>query len=120
MMEKIFTTTDGKQIARVSRWISIKTDWNITPRHPLYYYSCDADDGKRCVDYFVFHGRKYALDQFYRFGTMFTPTQPPMWYENSKLQHMAGYDSENYFCPLMIEVDEYGEHIRVYAEVTNP
>lgn len=114
---KTFITTDGKQIKRISRWIKIKQAYNITERHNLYYYAEQIDENENVLDYFVFNGRKYALSQFYRFGTMFTPTPPLMFYENDKLQFISGYDSENYFNSLLIEISDCGEYVRIYEEL---
>ena len=36
--------------------------------------------------------------------------------ENGKLQYLSGYDSENYYNPIMIEFSEACEYVRVYKE----
>ena len=115
-MGKIITTTDGKQIKRVSRWIKIKQAYNVTEKHSLYYYAEKIEENENILDYFVFNGRKYAISQFMRFGYPVTANYI-QWYEKDKLYFMAGFDSENYYNPILIEVDEYGEYVRVYEEV---
>ena len=115
-MGKIFTTTDGKQIERVSRWIKIRFGEIVTEKHSLYYYA-EKEEDIAYLDYFIFCGKKWAINQFYRFGTMFTPEPPPMWEENGKLQYISGYDTENYFNPLLIEIDDSGEYVRLYREL---
>ena len=114
---KRFATTNGKEIVRLSRWIRIEYAYNVTERHSLHYYAEDTGDGGNALTFFRWNGRKWALCQFYRFGTMFTPDAPPMWYEKGKLQYIAGYDAENYYNPVMIELSEDCEYVRVYQEV---
>lgn len=111
-------TTNGRLLKRCTRWLKIRTDYNVTSRHQCYYYAEDIGNGENCVDYFMLYGHKIALNRFYRFGTMFTPQPPEMWYENDVLHHISGYDSENYFDPMLIELDPLGEYVRVYREVT--
>ena len=115
-MGKVIKTTEGKEIKRLSRWIKIKQAYNITEKHSLYYYVEKIEENENVLDYFVFNGRKYALNQFLRFNTPWTVTSM-QWYEKDKLHFMSGYDSENYYRPLLIEMDEYGEYIRVYEEL---
>lgn len=114
---KVLNTTDGKQIIRISRWIKIKQAYNITEKHSLYYYAEKIGENENVLDYFVFNGRKYALSQFLCFGTMWSPTPPPMFYENDKLQYISGYDSTDYYKPLLIELDDCCEYVRVYTEI---
>lgn len=115
-MGKIITTTEGKQIERISRYIKIKQQYNVTERHSLYYYAEKIDENENVLDYFVFNGRKYALSQFMRFGYPITAVYI-QWYEKDKLHFMSGFDSENYFYPLLLELDEYGEYVRLYEEI---
>lgn len=114
---KTFTTTNGQQIKRVSRWIKVRQAYNITTRHNLHYYAEQLDENENVLDYFIYNGKKYAINQFFRFGTMFTPGTIPMFYENDKLYYISGYDSENYYNPIMIELSECCESVRVYEEV---
>lgn len=117
-MAKTFkTTTTDRTIARISRFIRIRSEC-VTNRHSLFDY-CDGDseyDGKRTLDYFVFKGKKYALNQFLRLGSPFIP-EKYQFIENDKMQFLSGVDSENYYNPLLIELDECGEYVRVYEEV---
>jgi hypothetical protein len=113
-MSKIINTIDGKKIRRVSRWIRIRSEYNITPRHSLYDY-CDTYSDNS-IDYFMFKGKKYALGQFVKFGgCCITPYI--QWYESDKLFFLSGYDCTNYYNPLLIEIDECGEAVRLYEEV---
>jgi hypothetical protein len=109
-MSKIIITKDGNKIKRVSRWIKIRADYNITNRHSLYEY-CDKYNDNY-IDYFIYKGEKYALSQFTRLN------YPIMWEdEEGKLNFLSGYDSTNYYNPLLIEIEEGGEAIRLYEEV---
>jgi hypothetical protein len=107
---KTFKTTMGETITRTSRWINIKTAYDVTPRHALHYYA----DETGTVDYFTYQGKKYALNQFIRFGGVWGGI-PIMWEENDKIHHLSGYDSENYYNPIMIEMSECCEAVRVYV-----
>lgn len=37
--------------------------------------------------------------------------------EDGKIHYLSGYDSEDYYNPIMIESSEYCEYVRVYQEV---
>lgn len=119
-MTKIITTTDGTRLERVSRWISIQTACNVTERHALHYYAADDGDGGNVLDFFTWAGRRWAIGQFYAFGTMFTPQPPPMWEEADGLHWVSGYDAENYHNPILIELDEYCERVRIYRKEARP
>ena len=123
---KKFLTKDGRTICRVSRWIKVRNAYDVTKRHSLIDYVTDGaghlygspdfdpSDGT-FVDYFVWHGRKWALERFLRFGSMWCP-QVILWEEGDKVHSMAGFDRDNYFNPIMIEMDDCGEYVRVYEE----
>lgn len=134
MKEIVITETwsNGKQTAkkirRISRWIKVKQAYDVTPRHRLYDF-CTDDNGYHpyqdgfnpengtYLDYFKFRDRKYALEDFYRLGSMWLPFSM-MWEEKDGLHWIGGCEmSGNIFHSLLIEVDEYGEHVRVYEEV---
>ena len=121
---KQFTTTDNRNIMRVSRWISIKHNYNPNKRNNLWYYVTDGNGYREgqagydktaglYLDYFIFQGRKYAINQFLNLNNPFYCI-PVMFYENGKLQYLSGYDSENYYNPIMIELSEDGEQVRIY------
>ena len=127
-MRKEITCKDGKKIVRVSRWIKIRTAWDITPRHSLYDYSRDEygrhpyQDGfdptnGTHLDYFRFNGRKYALEEFLSCGSAWVSTTWQWEDENGKLQFISGVQQDNYFNPLLIEIDDGCEYVRVYEEV---
>lgn len=121
---KTFTTTDGNKITRISRWIKIQHNYNPNKRNKLWYYVTDGNgyiEGQTgydkstglYLDYFVFNGRKYAINQFMNLNNPFY-CNPVMFYENDKLHHLSGYDSENYYNPIMIELSDGCEYVRVY------
>ena len=131
-MRKEITCKDGKKIVRISRWIKLRTAWDITPRHSLYDFCTDengripyqngfdATNGTQ-VTYFRFKNHKYALDQFLRCGSAWV-SATWQWEENDKLQFISGvqyygFESDS-FNPLLIEIDEGGEYVRVYEEVS--
>lgn len=110
---KTFTTTDGKTLVRLSRWIKLHYD-DVSKRHPLYYYAdIDSSDDSALLVWFQFRGKKYALEQFIRMGGMWA--SPVMFEdETGKLNHLSGYDCTDYYNPIMIELSEDGEYVRVY------
>ena len=119
----IIETKDGNKIKRVSRWIKIRRNYHPNHRNSLWYYVMDGNgyrEGQEkfdpetglYLDYFVWNGRKWAIEQFYRMD------YPMMWEdENGKLNWLSCYDSENYYNPILLEFDEYCEYVRVYEEV---
>lgn len=126
-MEKEIITREGKRIIPVSRWIKIKCNYNVSKRNPLYCYAMD-ENGKRdgengfnpenglSLDYFTFNGKNYAIEQFISMQSQFCCLSYSWEDKHGKLHFMSGYDSENYYNPLLIEVDCNGEYIKVYAE----
>jgi len=114
---KTFTTTNGQKIQRVSRWIKVNTAYNITERHSLFYYAEQFDENENTLSYFIHKGTKYAINQFFRFGSAWVTGSTPIFYENDELHHLAGYDSENYYNPIFIELSDDGEAVRIYREV---
>lgn len=116
-MGKLISTQDGKTLERVSRGIRRKQAYNVTRRHSLYYYAEDCGNGENAVDYFRWNDRKWAINQFFAFGTMVTPQAGEMWEESDGLHYIAGYDSENYYNPILIELSTDAECVRVYVEV---
>jgi hypothetical protein len=114
-MSKTITTNNGDYITRVSRWIRIQTAYNITERHALHYYAENTDVGN-AVDYFTYGGTRYALARFLRFGSPWLPVEYSWTDDDGKMQFLSGYDSENYYNPIMIEIHPDGEHVRVYRE----
>lgn len=119
---KVLKTQDNREIKRVSRWIEIKHNYSPNKRNSLFYYATDENgyrDGQNAfnpanglyLDYFKWNGRTWAIEQFMRLDY-------PIFYNdsNGKLGVISAYDSENYYNPILIELDEYGEHVRVYEE----
>lgn len=121
---KEITTQDNKKIYRCSRWIKIKRNYNPNKRNRLYYYVSDGygyregtenynpvlHDGKY-LDYFKWNGRTWAIEQFLKIDF-------PIFFENEegKTSYISGYDSEEYYNPILIEFDDTCEYIRVYVE----
>lgn len=126
-MGRIFSTTDGNKIERVSRWITIQHNYNPGKQNRLFYYAMDENgyrEGQEkynpenglYLDFFRWNGRTWAIEQFINMASPWAV--PVMFYdETEKLNHLAGYDSEDYYNPVMIELDECGERVRVYREV---
>ena len=112
-MKCLRTINDGDYVyRRASRWIKIKYDV-VGPRHSLYDYAegdfcSDMGDDLRSLCHFKHNGRDYAIGQFLRMDY-------PIELEDGSI--ICGYDGENWYKPFMVEIDNYGEHIRLYEEV---
>lgn len=126
-MNKQIICTDGKIIYRKSRWIKRQEKCNVSKRNGLYYYATDENgyhsgqagfnpENGLFLDYFRWNGRNYAIEQFFRLNSMFCPLSYCWEDKQGKLNFLSGYDSENYYNPILIEIDETGEYIRVYEE----
>ena len=112
-MKKI-TCNDGKEIIRISRWIKVNTEFDITPKHSLFYYADKLGEKENYIDYFRFDGKKYALNQFFRCGSMFLNASYN-WTEKDGLHFISGVDmGSDLYDPIMIELSECGEAVRVY------
>ena len=120
-MAKMIKTKEGYTFTRVSRKIAIKGAY-ITKRHSLYDYGDDGDTdeaGRVWVYYFRYGGRTYALSQFLRMGTMWAGVAPYEYDDNGETSYICGYDGENYYNPLYIEILDDGETIRLYERIDN-
>ena len=107
---KTIITSENRKYERVSRWIKVRTEY-VTKRHSLADYAdfYDTEDKKGLLNYFVFNGRKYAIGQFLRLSY-------PEYFNNEddKTSYLCAYDSEDWYEPLMIEMDDCCEYIRLF------
>lgn len=128
MKHHVFTDNNGNKLERVSRWITIKHAYNVSKRNALAYYAMDENGYKEgqtnfnsenglYLDYFRFNGKNYAMEQFISNSSMWSNGTQFFTDIDGKLTYIAGYDSENYYNPILIEIDEYCEHVRVYVEM---
>lgn len=118
-MSKIITCDDGTQFKRASRWITIRTDYNITPRHSLYDQSDDCGDGEKCVDYIRHKGITIPASQMIGLGSFACPGGKPYTFtEKGKTHTICAVDFwNNLYNPYYIEVDQWGEKVRLYERV---
>ena len=67
----------------------------------------------------MFQGKQYSLEQFLSTHSVWTSAWNPFYSENDMDDYviLSGYESEEYFNPLLIEIGGYGEFVRVYKEV---
>ena len=109
---------DGSEFIRVSRWISRKTDYNITEKHGLYCYADDCCDDTKCVDYIVHNGYRIACGAMYAIGSMWVSGEPYEFIENGKTHVICAVDMDgDIYDPYYIECDEWGEKFRLYKKV---
>lgn len=126
---KDFITVDGKyKIKRLSRWIAIKQNYNVSPRNSLYDFSTDEygytpnqekynPENGTYLDYFRFNGKNYAVSQFIGLGSVWCGGSPYEFIDTdgkSTFIHAVDFYGD-LFDPLYIEMDEYGERIRIYS-----
>ena len=125
---KQFTTIDGENtVTRLSRWITIRTNYNANKANSLYHYVTDENGyrthqdeydpaGGTYLDYFRFGGRTYAINQFVALGSLWIGGRPYHFIDTDgeiSSVHAVDFDGCLYD-PLYIELDEYGERVRVY------
>lgn len=128
-MGKQFKTNNDHIIERLSRWIKIKHNYSPNNRNSLAYYITDENgrysndkyfnpNNGLYLDYFNWNGRTWAINQFIILGGMMGGIPEMFTDTNGKLTVVGAYDSENYYDPIMIEIDEYGENVRVYRTIS--
>lgn len=118
--------TGAKMFRRASRWIKVRTNYKPTKRNSLWDYVLDEngkhpndkkfDPNSLFLDYFRWNGRNYAIEQFLCYGNPFWNPVTYSYEEDGKRYFLAGCDRENYYHPISIEMDDYGENVRVYEE----
>ena len=121
---------DGtEKFYRVSRWITVKQNYNPNKRNSLWDYVTDENgyhpyndkfnpENGLFLDFFKWNGRTYAIDQFW---SLSNPFYIGILYryedENGKDAFLSGVDMDgNLFNPIYIEFDEYCERVRVYVK----
>lgn len=126
-MKEFLTKDKQYRVKRVSRWIQIKQNYNVSKRNGLFEFSTDENgytpaqvdynpENGTFLDYFRFRGRNYAINQFIVLGSAwcggvryeFTDTDG-----KSTFIHAVDFYGD-LFNPLYIELEEGGERVRVY------
>lgn len=115
---KIITCTDSTQFERVSRWITIRSDYNITPKHSLYDVAYDDGKGEKYVDYIIHKGYRIPTSSMYTLGTMWVCEKPHEFIEHNERHVIIAVDMEgDLYDPYYIETDEWGENVRLYKKL---
>ena len=121
--------TTPQKMRRVSRWLTIKHNYNPRPNNYLWDYVMDENGYKPYesnfdpenglyLDYFTWRGRNYAIEQFWCLGNPFyTAFSLAYEVENGGLYYLSGIDAENIYNPIYIEFDECCERVRIYEEI---
>lgn len=125
---KEFTTIDGKnEITRLSRWITIRHNYNANKNNSLYDYVMDesgyrpyedkfSPENGTYLDYFHFNGRSYAVEQFVIIGSIACAGKPYQFEDTDGTVTTIGtvdFDGCLYD-PIYAEFDEYCERVRLY------
>ena len=123
---------DGtKTFKRVSRWITVKQNYNPRKNNSLWDFVMDGygykttdnnfdpeKNGGIYLDYFTFKGRNYAIEQFFALGNPFYMPVTYSYDENGKKIFLSGVDMYgDLYKPIYIEMSECGESVRVYEEI---
>lgn len=121
--------TGTREFTRVSRWIQVKHNCNPCKRNSLWDFVSDGNGYKPYqdsfnpenglyLDYFVWDGKTYAIEQFYSLGNPFwVPYTFSYTDENGKTAFLSGVDMYgDLYHPIYVEFDEYCENVRVYIE----
>ena len=87
-MGKMIKCTDGTVFERVSRGISLRTDYDVTPRHELY----DHRDENGSVDYIKHKGLYIPIDNMVALGSAWDPEQPHEFIENGHRRVISACD----------------------------
>ena len=108
-------TSENRTYKQVSNWLEVKEQY-VTKRHSLSEYAdfYGTDNEKEgLLTYFTFKGKKYALGQFLRLSY-------PEFFENEdgKQSFLCGYDCTDYHNPLMMEMDDCVDSVRLFQEVS--
>lgn len=105
-MGKIITCTDGTTFERVSRGISLRTDYDVTPRHELYEHR-DEDTGE--VSYIEHAGVRIPTDSMIALGSMWDPEPPHTFIEHGETRRIIACDWYNslYYIEYREENEKY-------------
>lgn len=125
----IKTIDNRHNYKRVSRWITIRQNYSPCKNNRLWDYVTDENGYKPYqeqfnpanglfLDYFRFNGRTFAIEQIISIGSIADCIGHSSGYIENKQEHfLSGYDCENYYSPIFVELDEYGDKVRIYEEV---
>lgn len=129
-MKKVYRTLDGEHAFTRSRWIEIRHAYTVGKNNSLYEFATDEygykPHGKNFnpenglyLDYFVYNGRKYALEQFIGIGSMACPGEPYHVKNNDgSISTICAVDFYgDLYNPLYAEFDVCCEKVRVYEKV---
>ena len=114
---------------RVSRWITVKHNYNPKKNNSLWEYVTDGygyhpyndnfqkEDKDLFLEWFSWNGNKYAINQFYSLNSLWV-NESYSFTENGEKHYLTGVDMYgDLYKPIYIECDTYGEKIRVYEKI---
>lgn len=121
------TAPEKVKFQRVSRWITVQHNYTPRKNNRLWDYVTDSygykpyqeqfnPENGLFLDYFMFGGRSYAVEQFLRLGSMWSAVAYAYEDKEGKTAFLSGYDMDDYYDPIFVEFDEYCEKVRVYTE----
>ena len=119
-MSKIITCDDGTQFKRCSRWITVRTDYGITPRHSLYDQALECEGGEKWVDYIRHKGTTIPTSQMILLYSRVCGFQKPYTFTEKGETHAIGAYVDfytNLYKPYYIEFGEWGEKVRLYEKL---
>lgn len=113
-MGKMIKCTDGTIFERVSRGISLRTEYDVTPRHGLYD-NRDKYDGS--VSYIEHAGVRIPTDNMIALDSMWDPEPRHAFIENGETRWIIACDWYNdLYNPYYIEYREETEKYYLYLK----
>lgn len=101
------------KLKKVSSWLKVYRNYNVSERNRLYDYASTENGGKR-LDYFRYNGNTYAINQFWeRFNEW---DYNPYADLNNYPEFIVGWQGDEFIHPLLLEIDETGEKVRLWKE----
>lgn len=127
-MKTFISTSTKHKVTRVSRWIEIRHNYNPNHKNGLWNYVTDGNgyttcqsnfnpDGGLYLDFFRWNNRNYAIGQFVGIGSVWCAGLPETFIDTDGKLTVVGFVDfgGDIFNPIYIEIDEYGERVRVYT-----
>lgn len=112
-MGKMIKCTDGTIFERVSRGISLRTDYDITPRHELYDHREETGD----VSYIKYKALRIPTDSMIALGSAWDAETPHVFIENGFRRIISASDWYNYsYNGYYIEYREDTEKFYLYLK----
>lgn len=88
----------------MANYVKVNDDWI-----EIEYVEDEHDEEKDFVPSFWWDNKRYYLDNFVR-----VHNNPYMGGINDAPDYIHGYEADNYWCPIFIEIADSGDCVNVY------